>query len=136
MPPRSKVITMLPAYIRQEVDRRLFENGFRDYEGLAQWVRGDGSDQPTREMSIPPVGDWLAAPHNTPAATIATAPVRGSPRIEEYDYPISDFRFGCGRHLRRPGKSSTGSNPGAHGCCEFFEETRPQERKSPYGRHP
>ena len=42
MPPRSKVITMLPAYIRQEVDRRLFENGFRDYEGLAQWVRGQG----------------------------------------------------------------------------------------------
>ncbi len=69
MPPRSKVITMLPAYIRQEVDRRLFENGFRDYEGLAQWVRGDGSDQPTREMSVPPVGDSLAAPHNAPAAT-------------------------------------------------------------------
>src|SRR5713226_6794688 len=42
MPPRSKVITMLPAYVRQEVDRRLFENGFRDYEGLAQWVRGQG----------------------------------------------------------------------------------------------
>jgi Protein of unknown function (DUF3486) len=42
MPPRSKVITMLPAYIREEVERRLFENGFRDYEGLAQWVRGQG----------------------------------------------------------------------------------------------
>jgi hypothetical protein len=42
MPPRSKVITMLPAHIRQEVERRLFENGFRDYEGLAQWVRGQG----------------------------------------------------------------------------------------------
>ena len=42
MPPRSKVITMLPPYIRQEVERRLFENGFRDYEGLAQWVRGQG----------------------------------------------------------------------------------------------
>jgi len=42
MPPRSKVITMLPSYIRQEVERRLFENGFRDYEGLAQWVRGQG----------------------------------------------------------------------------------------------
>src|SRR5713101_2699227 len=42
MPPRSKVITMLPAYVRQGVDRRLFENGFRDYEGLAQWVRGQG----------------------------------------------------------------------------------------------
>jgi len=42
MPPRSKVTTMLPAYIRQEIERRLFENGFRDYEGLAQWVRGQG----------------------------------------------------------------------------------------------
>jgi hypothetical protein len=42
MPPRSKVITMLPAYIRQEVERRLFENGFRDYEALAQWVCGQG----------------------------------------------------------------------------------------------
>ncbi len=42
MPSRSKVITMLPACIRQEVERRLFENGFRDYEGLAQWVRGQG----------------------------------------------------------------------------------------------
>jgi len=42
MPPRSKVITMLPAYIREEIERRLFANGFRDYEGLAQWVRGQG----------------------------------------------------------------------------------------------
>ncbi len=42
MPPRSKVTTMLPAYIRQELERRLFENGFRDYEGLANWVRGQG----------------------------------------------------------------------------------------------
>src|SRR5713101_8544121 len=42
MPPRPKVITALPAYIRQEVERRPFENGFRDYEGLAQWVRGQG----------------------------------------------------------------------------------------------
>ncbi len=42
MPPRSKVITPLPPYIRQELNRRLFENGFRDYEGLAQWVRGQG----------------------------------------------------------------------------------------------
>jgi hypothetical protein len=39
MPPRSNVITMLPAWIRQEIDGRLFANGFRDYEGLAQWVR-------------------------------------------------------------------------------------------------
>src|SRR5229473_6116628 len=43
MPPRSEVITMLLEYIRQEVERRLFENGFRDYQGLAQWwVRGQG----------------------------------------------------------------------------------------------
>ncbi len=42
MPPRSQVITMLPPHLRQEVERRLFENGFRDYEGLAQWVRGQG----------------------------------------------------------------------------------------------
>jgi hypothetical protein len=42
MPPSSKVITMLPPHIRQEVERRMFENGFRDYEGLAQWVRGQG----------------------------------------------------------------------------------------------
>jgi len=33
---------MLPEYIRQEVERRLFENSFRDYEGLAQWVGGQG----------------------------------------------------------------------------------------------
>ena len=42
MPPRSKVITMLPSYVRQEIEHRLFENGFRDYEGLAQWVGGQG----------------------------------------------------------------------------------------------
>ena len=33
---------MLLEYIRQEVERRLFENSFRDYDGLAQWVRGQG----------------------------------------------------------------------------------------------
>src|SRR5260370_36599110 len=42
MPRRSNVITMLPAYVRQEVERRLFENGFRDYEGLAQSVGDQG----------------------------------------------------------------------------------------------
>jgi Protein of unknown function (DUF3486) len=42
MPPRSHVVTMLPAHLRQEVERRLVENGFRDYEGLAQWVRDQG----------------------------------------------------------------------------------------------
>jgi len=44
MPPRSKVITVLPAYIRQEVERRLFTNGFRDCKGLAQRVRGQGDE--------------------------------------------------------------------------------------------
>jgi hypothetical protein len=42
MPPRSQVVTMLPAYLRQEIERRLFQNGFRDYEGLAKWVRDQG----------------------------------------------------------------------------------------------
>ncbi len=37
MPPRSQVITMLPAYIRQAVERRMLENGFRD------WVWRSGS---------------------------------------------------------------------------------------------
>jgi hypothetical protein len=39
MPRRSKVITILPAYIRGEVERRLFENGIKGDDGLAQWVR-------------------------------------------------------------------------------------------------
>ena len=34
MPPASKVISMLPPRIRQEIERRMFENGFRDYDGL------------------------------------------------------------------------------------------------------
>jgi Protein of unknown function (DUF3486) len=42
MPPRSKVVTMVPAHIREEIDRRLLANGFSDYEGLAQWVRSQG----------------------------------------------------------------------------------------------
>jgi hypothetical protein len=33
---------MLPAYLRQEIERRLFQNGFRDYEGLAKWVSDQG----------------------------------------------------------------------------------------------
>jgi hypothetical protein len=33
---------MLPAHLRQEVERRLFQNGFCDYEELAQWVRDQG----------------------------------------------------------------------------------------------
>jgi hypothetical protein len=44
MPLRSKVITTLPVHIREEIDRRLLENGFRDYEGLAEWVRSQGHE--------------------------------------------------------------------------------------------
>src|SRR5712691_5567801 len=50
---------------------------------------GGGSDQSTRAMSIPPVGDSLAAPDNTPAAAIVTAPLRGSPRIVETTIPFA-----------------------------------------------
>ena len=42
MPSRSKVIAILPAYIRKKVERGLFENGFRAYEDFARWVRGQG----------------------------------------------------------------------------------------------
>ncbi len=44
MPPRSNVITMLPAHLREEVERRMLENGFSDYQGLADWVRQQGHD--------------------------------------------------------------------------------------------
>jgi hypothetical protein len=30
MPPRFKVVTMLPAHIRAEVERRILETGFSD----------------------------------------------------------------------------------------------------------
>jgi len=42
MPPRSKVIVTLPAHIRAEVERRMAENGFSDYRGLAESVRQQG----------------------------------------------------------------------------------------------
>jgi hypothetical protein len=44
MPPRSKVITVLPPNIRKEVERRMLAKRFSDYEGLAQWVREQGYD--------------------------------------------------------------------------------------------
>src|SRR5262249_11760005 len=42
MPPRSKLVTILPPEIRREVERRMLEQGFRDYKGLAQWVHEQG----------------------------------------------------------------------------------------------
>jgi Protein of unknown function (DUF3486) len=44
MPPRSKVITTLPANIRKEVERRMLARRFSDYEGLGEWVREQGYD--------------------------------------------------------------------------------------------
>jgi hypothetical protein len=44
LPPRSKVITILPPQIRKEVERRMLAKRFSDYEGLAQWVREQGYD--------------------------------------------------------------------------------------------
>jgi hypothetical protein len=42
MPPRSKVVTLLPPDIRAEVERRMLEKGFTDYRGLAEWVGEQG----------------------------------------------------------------------------------------------
>jgi hypothetical protein len=42
MPPRSKLLTMLPEHIRAEVERRMLEKGFSDYRGLADWVNEQG----------------------------------------------------------------------------------------------
>src|SRR5690242_7635361 len=44
MPPRSKIITMLPPHIRKQVERRMLAKRFSDYEGLAEWVRQQGYD--------------------------------------------------------------------------------------------
>jgi hypothetical protein len=44
MPPRSKVITLLPPHIRKQVERRMLAKRFSDYEGLAEWVRQQGYD--------------------------------------------------------------------------------------------
>jgi uncharacterized protein DUF3486 len=44
MPPRSKIITMLPPHIRNQVERRMLAKRFSDYEGLAEWVRQQGYD--------------------------------------------------------------------------------------------
>ncbi len=284
MPPRSKVITMLPPYIRQEVNRRLFENGFRDYEGLAQWVRGQGyeisddslwrygralrdhlaatdltvrharalaklgedyegltakalitlaqqkaletllemeevkpadlnavatltraaiaqqrwaaelklraeqqkraADTPqggtpkgppetppnaqpviappqqqaiaaaptvkaerrdgpatgdgsesTRAMSIPPVGDSQAAPDNTPAAAIVTAPLRGSPRIVEMTIPFATSDSAADAIVSEPGRDQPDLIPGRT-VAGFLRRLARGERTSRYARHP
>lgn len=41
MPPRSKV-EALPAELKSELDRKLFEGAFSDYEGLAGWLAEQG----------------------------------------------------------------------------------------------
>lgn len=41
MPSRSSV-SQLPEAFREELNRRLVENDFSDYEGLAVWLRGEG----------------------------------------------------------------------------------------------
>lgn len=43
MPRRSKIIN-LPPEIKAELDRRLITGGFRDYEGLADWLQEQGYD--------------------------------------------------------------------------------------------
>jgi len=44
MPPRSKIITVLPPHIRKQVERRMLAKRFSDYEGLAESVRQQGYD--------------------------------------------------------------------------------------------
>jgi hypothetical protein len=41
MPARSKV-TRLPKDVREELDRRIVGGGFAGYEGLAEWLAGQG----------------------------------------------------------------------------------------------
>lgn len=41
MPQRSS-ISLLPQEVREEFERRLIAGGFRDYEGLAAWLREKG----------------------------------------------------------------------------------------------
>ncbi|MBV8359168.1 MAG: hypothetical protein JO189_14725 [Deltaproteobacteria bacterium] len=42
---------MLPPNIRKEVERRMLAKRFSDYEGLAEWVRQQGYDNPDKEFS-------------------------------------------------------------------------------------
>jgi len=43
MPPRSKVKS-LPESVRKDLDRKLVENGFQDYEDLSAWLMEQGYD--------------------------------------------------------------------------------------------
>jgi Protein of unknown function (DUF3486) len=43
MPPRKKVYS-LPKELRAELDRRLVDEGFRDYRGLARWLQEHGCE--------------------------------------------------------------------------------------------
>lgn len=43
MPPRSKVYT-LPPELRAELDARLVNSGFGGYQGLSEWLAGEGFD--------------------------------------------------------------------------------------------
>src|SRR5438105_1569368 len=90
MPARSQAITMLPAHLRSEIERPVFQNGFRDYEGLAKWVREDwwrcGATNRIRltETVMP---DEIVQPsqmHFNPAKPISTRlspPHRTSPHL-------------------------------------------------------
>lgn len=43
MPRRSKILD-LPPEVKAELDRRLITGGFRDYEGLSDWLQEQGYD--------------------------------------------------------------------------------------------
>lgn len=43
MPPRSS-ISLLPEECKAELNRRLISGGFSNYEGLSEWLRGQGFD--------------------------------------------------------------------------------------------
>jgi len=86
---------MLPAYIREEIVQRLFLNGFRDYQGLAQWVGGQGYeisneslwrhgrtvDKRVPETNIALGSSSIAGCDGPFAASIQPALFRASPRI-------------------------------------------------------
>lgn len=56
MPPRSKV-TGLPSEVRDELDRRLSEGGFRDYRSHAEWLTELG--HPVSHTSVHRYGSRL-----------------------------------------------------------------------------
>lgn len=44
MPKKSRIATELPDDLRQELNKKLFENGFSGYEKLAEWLYEKGYD--------------------------------------------------------------------------------------------